>query len=347
MSILSGKIDFFGLDIGSSAIRLVELKGDGPTKTLSRYAYVPIQGNISRSDAPADRQKLAEIIKDLVSKSGVSTKNVAVGLYTQKVFTTVFELDRAQKSELASAIKYQVDSIIPTPINDSTIDWEVIGDSPKDASKIEILLSSITNEYLENLLNMLESIKLNVIAFEPDTMAISRALVSPSDKQTQVILDFGSLSTDLVVVGNGVAYLSRSIPMGVQTMVRSIAQNLNIDVNQANQFLFKFGLETDKMQGKLIEALEYPLESLFGEISKSIKYYMNRYPNSSVAKIVITGGLTSVPGFSNNLATKVGINVEQGNAWRNVIFNKSKSNELRTLSSQFGVAVGLAERANA
>lgn len=347
MSIFSGKMDFFGLDIGSSAIRLVELSGDGPTRTLKRYAYVNLVGNISISDAPADNQKLLEVIKDLISKSGVRTKNVALGLPTQKVFTTVFEQEKAQRKELENSIKYQADSIIPTPLNESTIDWEVIGDSPKDSSKIEILLSSVNNQYLEGLLNMMESINLNVIAFEPDTLAISRSLINPTDKSTQLILDFGNLSTDIVVCANGFIYLSRSIPMGVQSMAVAISKGLNVDLNEASQLLFKFGLEKDKMQGKLISALEYSLETLYGEINKSIKYYQSRYPNSPISKIIITGGITSVPEFSVDLAKKLGLNVELGNAWRNVLYDKSKTNELMSLSNKFAVAVGLAERSNA
>lgn len=344
MGILSGSIDFFGLDLGSSGIRIVELGGSGPVKVLKKYAFMPIEGSITRSDSPTDQQKVAGLIKDLITKSTISTKNVAVGLYSQKVFTTVFETDRLPKTELEKALKYQADAIIPTPIAESKVDWEILGDSPKDTKKVEILLSSVTNAYLESQLSMLESIGLNVIAFEPDSMAASRALVGKEDKSPQVVIDFGSISTDLTIVDNSVPYLTRSIPMGATTAIKTIMQSFNVDQNQASQFLYKFGMAKDKLEGKLFTSLEYPIDSLLLEIDKSIKYYLNRYQGKKIEKIIISGSLSMIPEIGNYMAAKLGISIEIGNAWRNIVFDKSKANELMSISGQFAVAAGLAER---
>jgi len=344
MSILSGRVEFFGLDIGSTEIRLVQLSGKGPHKTLVRYAYLPIQSNISRSDLATDREKLASMITTLVSKSGVTTKNVAVGLFSQKVFTTIFEVDKTSKEELEKSIKYQIDSIIPTPIEFSKIDWTIIGDSPKNAGKLEILLSSVANQTLEDLMSMLEGIGLNVIAFEPDIFAVTRSLSSYDDKSSYVILDFGSSSTDFNLISNGIPYLARSINIGSQVISKSIMDNLNVSIDQANQFLFKFGLDQNKMDGNLFKSMQFTLNSLVNEISKSLKYHTSKYPDKIPDRIIITGGLTNVPGLANFIAQQLKINVEIGNPWRNILFNKNKTNELMTIANKFGVAAGLAER---
>ena len=80
MSLLSGVSDFFGLDIGTTAIRLVQLRGSGSVKALTRYAYIPIDSKLSVSDSKSDQQRVAQIIKDLVSQAQIVTKNVAVGI---------------------------------------------------------------------------------------------------------------------------------------------------------------------------------------------------------------------------------------------------------------------------
>lgn len=80
MGLLSGLSDFFGLDIGTSAVRLVELRGHGPVKTLVKYAYTPIDPKISQSDAKSDQLKLAETIKSLLAEAKLATTNVAVGI---------------------------------------------------------------------------------------------------------------------------------------------------------------------------------------------------------------------------------------------------------------------------
>ena len=344
-SLLSGFSEFFSLDIGSTAVRLVELRGaGGGPKALVKYAYVPLEGNLAMSESKADQEKLAQTIAQLVKQAGVNSKNVAVGIPSSRVFTTVADVDRLPESELAKAIPYQADALIPTPMAESKIDWALLGDSPNDKTKQEILLSSVTNKYVEDRLDMLESIGLNVIAFEPDNLAMARALTAPGDATAQLLLDVGRRSTDLVVVLNGAPHLTRSIPTGVEAIVRSAVQNLNIDEKQAEQFVFKFGLSKEKLEGQVYQAISSTVDLLTTEVEKSIKFFQTRYTEAKIERIIVTGGASVMPEFPLYLANKFGINVEIGNAWRNVSFSRDRQNELLTISNQFGVAVGLAER---
>ncbi|MDL2363553.1 MAG: type IV pilus assembly protein PilM [Patescibacteria group bacterium] len=346
MSLLTGSTsDFFGLDIGTTAIRLVQLRGPSSPKALVKYAYVPLEGNVALSESKGDQQKLAKAIEQLVSQSGVSTKNVAVGIPSSRVFTTVADVDRLPGNELAKAIRYQADSLIPTPLADSKMDWAVIGDSPSDKVKQEILLSSVTNKFVEARLDLLEGIGLNVIAFEPDNLAMARALAI-SDPKAQLILDVGRLSTDLVVIQNGAPHLTRSIPNGVEAIVRATAQNLNIDAKQAEQFVFKFGMSKEKLEGQVLQAISGTVDLLTSEIEKSIKFFQTRYAGMTIERIVVTGGASVIPEFPLYIANKFGLNVEIGNAWRNVSYAQDRQNELLSISNQFGVAVGLAERSS-
>jgi type IV pilus assembly protein PilM len=344
MNILSGNAEFFGLDIGTTAVRLVQLRGSGPTKILVNYAYVPIESKIAISDAKADQLKLAQVIKSLVDKSQLSTRNVAVGIPSQRVFTTVFDTHRVPRSELAKTIHYQADSLIPTPLAESKIDWEMIGDSPQDKSKVEILLTSVTNEFVEKQLDMLESIGLNVIAFEPDSLALGRSLLGPGTAAAQMILDIGSKNTDLVISMNDAPRLSRTIPTGIEAILRSAEQNLNVDSKQAEQFVMKFGLSKDKLEGQIYQAILSTVETLMGEIEKSIKFFTTRYPNTVIERILVTQGASTIPEFPVYIANKFGLNVEIGNPWRNISFDASRQAELLSVANHFAVAAGLAER---
>ena len=145
MNILSGVSEFFGLDIGTTAIRVAELRTAGGTKSLVRYAYAPVDPKVISSDAPADQQKIAQAIRELVAQAKITTKNVAVNVPSQRVFTTVVDIERLSEGDLAKTIKFQADSLIPTPLAESKIDWALIGDSPVDKTKVEILLSSVGN----------------------------------------------------------------------------------------------------------------------------------------------------------------------------------------------------------
>jgi type IV pilus assembly protein PilM len=343
MGILNGKNGtFFGLDIGTSGIRLVQLSH--PSNALQAYAYMPIDIKIAMSDSKVDQLQLVQAVKNLVSKSGVRTKNAAVGLPSQKVFTTVVDIEHLSKDELAKTIRLQADSLIPTPIAESKIDWQMLGNSPLDKNKVEVLLSSVPNKYAEERLDLLESIGLNVIAFEPDPLAMVRSLVAPDAMQAQMVLDMGSQTTDLVVVMNGSPRLTRSIPTGYEAIIKAAMQNLNIDDAQARQFVKKFGLDQQKLEGQIYHAIVGTINLLMGEIEKSIKFFSTRYSGVTLERIILAGMGSSLPEFPVYLANKFNINVEIGNAWRNVSYSPERQNELLSISEQFSVAVGLAER---
>jgi type IV pilus assembly protein PilM len=344
MSLLSGVSEFFGLDIGSTAIRLVELHGTGPQRTLVRYAYAPIDGKLAMSDAKSDQQKLAATISELVTQSRVSTRSVAVGLPSLRVFTTIADIDRVANNEMGKAIHYQADSLIPTPVEESKIDWALLGDSPKEPNKVEILLSSVPNNFIEQRLDMLEGIGLNVIAFEPDNLALVRALVPSTMATPQIVVDIGRKSTDIVITMNGAPRLTRAIPTGTESIIRAAAQNLGIDDKQAEQFVFKFGLSRDKLEGQVYQAIISTIDIITNEIEKSVTFFQGRYTGSKLERVIVTGGASVLPEFPLYVANKFSLNVEIGNAWRNVAYASDRQNELAALSNQFGVAVGLAER---
>ena len=344
MGLLSGVGNFFGLDIGTKAIRLVELRGTGAQKELVRYAYAPVDSRLVLSDSKADQAKLMQAVNSLVQQAKLSTKNVAVGIPSSRVFTTVADIDRVPASELAKAISYQADALIPTPVAESKIDWSLIGDSPVDKAKVEVLLSSVPNSFVERQLDALESIGLNVIAFEPDNLALVRSLIAPETTTSQMVIDIGFKSTDLVITMDGFPRLTRAIPTGTEVLVRSAAQNLNIDETQANQFVFKFGLSRDKLEGQVFQSISGTVDLLIAEIEKSIKFFQARYPKALLENIIVTGSASVLPEFPLYLANKFNMKVEIGNAWKNVSFPAGRENELLSISNQFGVAVGLAER---
>ncbi len=323
----------------------MQLSGSGPVKNLVKYAYTPIDVKLAQSESATDKQKLLMAIQELLAQAKISTKNVVVGLPSQRVFTAVVDFDRLAPGELAKAIKYQADSLIPTPLAESTMDWAQIGDSPVEPNKAEVLISSVGNDFVVSRLDMLESIGLNVIAFEPDSLAVSRALSAPDAMQPQLILDVSHSSTDLIITMNGAPRLTRSIPTGSEAIIKSAMQNLSIDQKQAEQFVMKFGLSKDKLEGQIYHAVIGTVDLLASEIDKSIKFFQKRYGDTvKIERVIITGAGSLLPEFPLYIANKFGISVEIGNAWRNVSFSQDRQNELMALTSHFGVAVGLAER---
>jgi len=342
MALLKTTSDFFALHIGSGVAHVVQLKG--AHKSLARYGMVQIDKKITSSDAPADKKKLAEVVSNLIVQSGITTKNVVVSVPADKSFLTVVDLPKLSGKEMDQSIAYQADQFVPMSTDEAKIDWAVLGDSPEGLDKTEVLIASVGNDYAEGRLDMFESLGLNVIAMEPEELALVRALVPPNFMDSAILLNMGEKSTDLVAVLGGMPRLIRTIPTGGEAIVKAATQNLSVDDKQAVQFVYKFGLVQNKLEGQVLKAIQGVVDGLIEEVNKSIKFFSTRYKNNKVTKLIVTGELAILPEFPLYLVNKTQIPVEIGNSWMNVEYSPSLKNELASKSYQYSVAVGLAER---
>lgn len=166
----------------------------------------------------------------------------------------------------------------------------------------------------------------------------------PGTMEPHLLLDMGNESTDLIITLNDAPRLIRSIPTGIDTIIKAAMQNLGIDDKQAQQFVFKFGLSKDKLEGQVYNSISSTIDLLIEEIEKSVKFFQARYQGAALSKIILTGGASTLPEFPLTIANKFGISVEIGNSWRNVAFSQAQQNDLLKVSNKFSVAAGLAER---
>ncbi len=346
MKLLNTVGEFFALDIGTTAIRIVQLsrQGHSDTWTLVKYGHAPVDPKISASDAVEDQRKLGEVIMTALGQSGISTRDVVVGIPSTKTFATVVDLAKMTPQELKINIKYQAEQYIPMPINEVKLDWALLGDSPTGAEKSEVLLTSVANSYNEARLEMLESIGLNVVATEPDSIAMLRAVFPQNTTGAAMVFDMGYGASDLVVTKDGAPRLVRSIPVGLQTLIKSAMSNLNIEYNQAEQFILKFGLSPDRLEGQVIRALESALEQFIADINKSVTFFQTRYGDTQVANIYIAGYGAAIPLFGEYIQNKTTITTTLANPWQKVQMNPADKEKLQPISTQFNVALGLAQR---
>lgn len=347
MSLIHGVGDFFALDIGTVAIRLVQLSGDASHGwTLQKFAYVPVDRKTLEDGSAAGARRLGETILGAMQQAGITTKNVAVGMPASKTFTTVVKVDNQSEAELMNTIKYQLDKYIPMAIDEATVSYVSLGVCPHDATKAEVLVSSTANAFAEARMEMIESFGLNVIAQEPESLAMARALMPVGAQDARLIIDLGERSTDLVMMYRGVPRLVRSIPGGLMLLIKTVVAALGVKEEQARQFILKFGLAQDKVDGQVFKALDSTLESFAAEISKSIRFFQSEYMNAPVGGIVLSGFAGMIPFIAEYIEAKTGVPTAQGNPWQLVKVSPEQQQVLQPVASEFAVAIGLAERSN-
>ena len=347
MSLLHGVGDFFALDIGTNSIRMIQLSGNAEKGwTLDKFAYVPVDQKITKDDSETGKRKLGEIILGARVQAGIKTKNIAIGLPARKTYTAIIEVPNAPQRELTQTVKYEADQYVPMSVDEAKIDFAVLGISPNDAKKAEILLSSTDNAYAESVMESVEQLGLNVIAQEPEPIAMVRALAPVGVQDARMIIDLGETSTDLVVMYQGSPRLVRSIPGGLLSFVRTVENSLKVRDDQARQFILKFGLAQDKLEGKVFEALKSTLEGFAMEMTKSVRFFQNRYVGAQVGGIVLSGFSGIIPFMAEYIEMQTGVATTQGNPWQYVKVTPAQQQMLLPVASEFAVAIGLAERSN-
>ena len=290
MKFQKGSGDFFALDIGTNAVRVLQLAPAGDEWELVAHGYAPVDRRITSSDAPESRRRLGEVIMTAVGQSGIKTKNVAIGLPSNKTFTTVVDVPQVSDAELRATMKYQIDPIAM------------------------------------------------VRAFAPPQQAAHGAAV--------MLIDIGELSTDLAIIYGGAPRLVRTIPSGVSSLVKSAVQNLSVQEDQARQFILKFGLAEDKLDGQVVRAIEGALDNFASELIKSIKFFQTRYASAQVSSITLTGFGEMIPHLSEYVAAKVEVPTAPGNPWQGIHMPQTSQEQLANVAPEFATAVGLAKRRN-
>ncbi|HEX7484306.1 MAG TPA: type IV pilus assembly protein PilM [Candidatus Saccharimonadales bacterium] len=347
MKLLKGVGDFFALDIGTNAVRVVQLANTGQDSwTLQHYGYAPVDIQTTSANSKESERRLGEIIMTAVGQSGIKTKNVAIGLPSQKTFTTVIDVPTMPEAELRSTIKYQIDQYIPMAIDEAKVDWALLGQSAHNPQQQEVLLASTANSYAEERLEFVEQLGLNVIAAEPDPIAMIRSLLPSGIQDARLIIDVGELSTNLVITYNDSPRLVRTIPTGLYSLVKAAVQNLNVQEDQARQFIVKFGLAPDRLEGQVFRAVENVLEGFAAELTKSIKFFQTRYPNTPVGGILLSGYASVIPKFGEYVTAKTGVASAQANPWQKVRVPQADQQQLTAIATEFATAVGLAQRSN-
>lgn len=347
MSLLHGVGDFFALDIGTNSIRMIQLSGNVDKGwVLEKFAYVPVDSKITKDDSETGKRKLGEIILGAREQAGIRTKNIALGLPARKTYTAIIEVPNAPQRELTQTVKYEADQYVPMSVDEAKIDFAVLGICPNDPKKAEILLSSTDSAYAESVMEGIEQLGLNVIAQEPEPISMVRALAPVGVQDARMIIDLGETSTDLVVMYQGAPRLVRSIPGGLTSFVRTVESSLKVRGDQARQFILKFGLAQDKLEGKVYEALGSTLENFAFEMTKSVRFFQNRYVGAQVGGIVLSGFSGIIPFMAEYIEMKTGVATTQGNPWQYVKVTPEQQQLLLPVASEFSVAIGLAERSN-
>ena len=350
-----------GVDIGTSSIKLVELAHEEGRARLVTYGFIDqIQRDI-RSTVQEDTTFMAEQIKTVMAHTKFTTLQAIAALPTYAVFTSLISLPYMSKEELDSAVHWEARKIIPLPLDEIVLDYQVLNDvdsggmtKKKGAQHPDFFKILITGAAKDTVARYTEIFKLsglNLVSLETEMFALSRTLVG-DDPAEIMIVEMGATTTDIVIVENGIPFLSRTIETGGMALTRAIVSSLNISERRAEQLKRDIGIIAfDQQSGGVPKILEGALEPLVHEIKYTFNLYKDLaiHPSDTatgnIEKVILTGGTALMPNFVNYLSQILQTRVVVGDPWARVAYPEDLRPVLAGVGSKFSVALGLALRA--
>ena len=334
-----------GIDIGSHSIKLIELGVNGNEISLVAAGSMPTPPKAMSSSIPADFEAVAVAIKQLVKDTGTKSHEVTIALPESKVFTRVIEVPQLSSRELTSAIKWEAEQYIPLPLDQVNVDFTILRDSTATGTnKMEVLLVAAPKALMDKYLTIIEMSGLTAIAAETEIIATSRAVARsiPNVKNVMVV-SLGAQTTDIAILKNGILVFTRSVSAGGDAITRAIAQNLDFNQTQAEEYKRTYGLQSDKLEGKIVNAAKPIMDTVVNEIRRSVAFFEEKYKDQHVETIILSGGTARLPGMVIYLAQTINFEVQLVNPWIGIM-RDARFNILNSEGPNFSVAVGLALR---
>ncbi len=334
-----------GLDIGTHSIKLVEIERRKNEAVLLAAGALPTPPKALMTATVEDIESIAFVVKKLWKESGAKTKNVNIALPESQVFTRVIEVPQLSTRELTSAIKWEAEQYIPMPLDQVTVDFSVLRTAAETGTnQMEVLLVASPKALVEKYVTILEYADLTPVAVETEIISVFRSLVSSfGSVRSVMIVSLGAQTTDIAISRNGVLCFTRSISSGGEALSRAVAQAFGFELPQAEQFKKTYGLEKDKLEGKIITAVRPIMDSMIGEMKRAIAFYQEKYKDDQIGVVLLSGGTARTPGMVVYIAENLGIEAQLANPWMGIV-RDSRFKVLDNEGPVFSVAVGLAFR---
>ncbi len=340
------KDTYFGLDIGTTALRLVQLEPGQDNPSLVTYgekSFDKVIDVASMSD-DTDRQLVKDALDELKKSLKISTDRVVVAVPDKYSLATVVRVPFAGREEMSQFIYDHAEEYLGSSAANLRVDWYIVSSDakPQKGKEVDVLVVGANQKVINQYVELINFMELELLALEIDTLALARSVVTNEDSAV-IALDLGYNNASMSVVFKRLPRQVASVNMGGEVFINMVAQSFNVDRSEGQQFVEEFGVSPDKFDGQVLAALEPGITEITSKISVIATDFTSAN-KAKIAKVVLLGGTAAMPGLATYISENLKMPVEVANPWKNVIYPADQHDELMSRSLNFGVAVGLAQR---
>lgn len=332
-----------GIDLGTSVIKIVELKKENDKPRLVTFGISTDEKN--ESTLPI-ADKVSNNLIELMKRARVTTERVVGALPATSVFSTIVELPKMSTKEVNSAIQWEVKKLVPLPIEKMSLNWHILPDENADSKdapqKIKVIINAAPKDTTKGYIDTFKKSNLHLVGLETEIKALQRSLLTPQDNVT-LIIDIGATNTSLIVFNKTLPLLTKNVEIGGSTLTNNIATTLNINYESADNTKMNMGITLDEsVDHPAVRAMKFSIDNILIREVRYLSTILRNSNNKNIDKIILSGGSAQLKNLPAYLEKQLQIKTILGDPWQKIQYPEGIQKELDGIGPKMAVAVGLA-----
>jgi type IV pilus assembly protein PilM len=345
-----GARPLLGLDVSSSAVKLVELSRTAKGEyRIERYAIENLPRDSVVDGNIAKLEDVADAVRRAWKRMGTSTRNVALALPAAAVITKKIIVPANQREqELEVLVESEANQYIPFQLDEVNLDFQVVGPAPGNPDEVEVLIAASRKEKVEDRVAVAEAAGLRAVVVDVESYAAQAAFelvekqLPEGGKDTNIVLvDVGANVMNVIILRNDQPVYSREQAFGGYQLTQDIMRNYGMTPEEA---------EAAKRTNTLPENYENDLlrpfmDNLALEVSRALQFFFTSTQYNSVDHIVLAGGCSIIPGLDEVVANRTQVETRVANPFVDMQLSQAvTAKRLSQDAPSLLVACGLALR---
>jgi type IV pilus assembly protein PilM len=335
-----------GLDIGSSAVKAVELTKSKTGYQISGFAYQALGPDAVVDGAVMDPPAVADAIKRALNAGKFKPKGIAAGVSGHSVIVKRVVLPVASEQEVDASIRFDAEQYIPFGLQDVNMDYQVVGPNQGGDPGMEVLLVAAKKDKIQNHTSVIGLAGRSADVVDIDAFAIQNAFEANypvSDRATTALLNIGASLMNINITKGGVPLFIRDVSVGGNQYTDILQKELELSFHEAEE------LKLGKTKGPEAEMVQPLLESitdmLIMEVQKTFDFFKETYPSETITQVLISGGTSRTAGLAEKIEATFGYPTEVLNPIKSLAMGPNVDTaKISSLGPALAVAVGLALR---
>ncbi|HTH93297.1 MAG TPA: type IV pilus assembly protein PilM [Candidatus Paceibacterota bacterium] len=346
-----------GIDIGSSSIKVVELKKESGRIVLDTYGALALgqynQGGVVGQATNLSQEILVTALKDVLKETNITSTNVVLGIPSISSIIFILQLpSEIEEKNLPTVIPGESKKFIPVPLEDVSLDWYVLprredsGDESRTLTEsgniatMSVLVVATLNETLTKYTQVLQGAALPVDSLEIEVFSHIRSVMT-RELFPVMIVDIGASKTKLTIVEHGIVETFRLVNKGSQDITLALSHALELSFEQAENLKKQNGLIAAPEYPRMVEPMKVQFADIFQETNSTILAYEKRY-NKNIGKIIFTGGGAMTRGLLDYAKQSFSAELVIADPFSKVEAPVFLGGVLKNTGPEFSAALGLA-----